>query len=209
MRRHSRVDLYAKTVALAGLGCLGVGGAILDYRSDALHFPVVGPAAEFAPPAGTPSVLTLVDVPGFNSTESIGWTLAVPAPAPQPKVAETRTRPVEPTTYVAEPLSSPRVTRPALQIASLSAEVAAPDLPIGAVALAPAPLATVAFDTGALPLPTTLMVLSQGDDAQDGFLSGVLHKTSSSVSTSFGKAGNSLVGAFRVVRGAVRKAARF
>jgi hypothetical protein len=44
------------------------------------------------------------------------------------------------------------------------------------------------------------------DRSDDGFFSGMLKKTGSSVSSSLGKASNSVVGAVRAVGGAVRKA---
>ena len=44
------------------------------------------------------------------------------------------------------------------------------------------------------------------DRSDEGFFSGMLKKTSSSVSSSIGKASNSLVGAVRAVGGAVKKA---
>ena len=63
---------------------------------------------------------------------------------------------------------------------------------------------------GRLSIPMAGVPVPEDDD--DGFLSGVLKKTGSSVSASIGKAGHSIVGAgssvvgaFRFVRGAVKR----
>lgn len=202
MRSHSRVDLYAKAVALAGLGCLGVGGALIDYWPASEDFPIVRSAAEFQPAA---SVLTLVDVPGFTTANPAGISFTLVSDEPSPLRARTRT--VEPLTFPAEPVSFPAASTLAYRALPVEATLGMPELPLESAWLAPAPAPALALaDVEALPA-ASLMASNQDEDG--GFFSSVLKKTGSSVSTSFGKAGSSLVGAFRVMGSAVKKAARF
>jgi hypothetical protein len=200
------VDLYAKAVALAGLGCLGIGGALIDYWPASEDFPAVRSTAEFQPAV---SVLTLVDVPGFTTTNPAGMSFTLVSDEPSPLRARTRT--VEPLTFPAEPVSFPAASTLASRALPVEATLGMPELPLESAWLAPAPapepaLALADVDVEALPA-ASLMASNQDEDR--GFLSSVLKKTGSSVSTSFGKAGSSLVGAFRLVGSAVKKAARF
>jgi hypothetical protein len=202
MRSHSRVDLYAKVVAVAGLGCLGVAGALVDYASDVENLPPVASVLELD---GAPSVLTLVDVAGFSDAGSSGMTFTL--------VSDRRSYESPRREFVAYPspfrsqvvsfvntsAAVPRRVRP------LPAAMAVPELPLASARLAPPPqIPDVEAEEDTAPIATSLMAMNQ-QDGDAGFITSVLRKTGSSV----GKAGTSLVGAFRVVGDAVKKVPGF
>jgi hypothetical protein len=195
MRSHSRVDLYAKAVALTGLGCLGIGGALVDYWPTTSDLPAVRSATEFA---GSPSVSTIVDVPGFTSASSAGIRFILGS-ARDVRTAQVTTKSVEPVTSEIQPISFSPVPRSL----TVDATVRLADLPGQPVNLSHAPLIDEPVFTEETPSPAAVMVLNNSEP--DGFLSGVLKKTRASVGSSVGKAGSSLAGAVRVVGGAVRK----
>jgi hypothetical protein len=199
MRSHSRVDLYAKVVAVAGLGCLGVAGALVDYASDVENLPPVASVLELG---GAPSVLTLVDVAGFSGGDSSGMTFTLVSerrgyqPPHRDLVAYPSPFRSKMVSFVSASAAVPRV-RP------LPAVMTAPELPLASAQLAPPP-ETSSVEDDTEPIATSLMALNQQDE-DAGFISSVLRKTSSSV----GKASASLVGAFRVVGDAVKKVPGF
>jgi hypothetical protein len=203
MRSHARVDLFAKAVALTGLGCLGLAGAVIDSWPET-SLPAVRTVADFG---GSGSVVTLIDVPGFGATSNpAGMTFTLGGRRRSPRAVAERVPLVQPAAFRrAVSFAARQPARPHVRPMPVTSDL--PDLSSAGVELLPAP-ALSAFISNRPPLmPTSTLVLMQPDD--DGFISGVLKKTGSSVSSSFGKAGSSLVGAFRLVGGAVKKATRF
>jgi hypothetical protein len=199
VRGDSRLDLYAKSLAVLLLGSLGLAGAVIDRWPGSANLPDTAPPSVIAL---NPIVQTAFDLPGF--TEPVSEIVpSVDARPPRPAVAravvERRTgsptadavtgTAVPPVASLADPISNvlPRVELIALR--------SAPPLDAPAIStLASAdPVRPLALGSGAL------------DQSEDGFVSGVLKKTGSSVTTALGKASNSLVGAVRVVGDAVRK----
>jgi hypothetical protein len=202
MRSHARVDLFAKAVALTGLGCLGLAGAAIDSWPE-VSLPAVRTVADFG---GSGSVVTLIDVPGFGASNPAGMSFTLGGVRPAPRIARAGAPLVQRAAFRrAVSFAAREPGRP--HVRSLTANSDVPDLAAATVELLPAPALSPFISDRPPLMPTSTMVLVQPED--EGFLSGVLKKTGSSVSTSFGKAGSSLVGAFRMVGGAVKKAARF
>ena len=210
MRIHARVDFYAKAAALLGLGCLGVLGALIDYGPASTRLPDV---PSILPATDAPSVLTVIDVPGFASVAPMGISISLAAATAQPRRARaTASVPALTSQTVAADIPAGPPAPPA----GLAAHVAPVRLPVNLRASLSAPpgpleLPPALFETGVLShdipmIPATEIRLARGPVEDDGFFPGVLKRTGSSVGASIGKAGSSLVGAFRFVGGAVTRA---
>ena len=194
MRGDSRLDLYAKSLALLLLGAVGATGALFDYWPAPMSLPAVG-----SPALGrlNPSIQTAFDLPGLMSPapEAVPARLnraathasAVPVPDRHAQAAEP-----EPTTFAGE----------------VGADQILPSLPIqeGLTALETLPVDLSVPPAAEMWQPLTAPAVAVTNPSDDGFFSGMLKKTGSSVSTSLGKASTSLIGAFRVVSDAVKKA---
>jgi hypothetical protein len=208
MRGDSIRDLYAKTLALLGLGVLAGAGALVDYWPSGVRLPVV--ESRFAQPA--PSLA-----------------LAVPEGAPDSGVTN-----VTDVSIQGRPALRARVIdSPAINLATFIPETSAPvfgdvsdEVSLTMTAARPAALVPVAFapqDSVAslgeelslseppatwiestLATSTAPVALSVADDG--GMLSGVMRATKSSLLVTGRKTGASIVGAFRAVGGAVKKA---
>ena len=209
MRSHARVDLYAKALIVVGFGSLAVTGAIVDSWPRAGRLPDVGSPAMASVSS---SVLTMVVVPGFTSTALAGTSFTLAGP--------TASAPSQPRT-VQVPLVQDRlptrlgVPRVRTQMLALPAHPGVPEHAFAVARLLPPPAAEPRRLTD--DLATESLALNEDDG---GFFSGMLRKTSSSVSrtgasvtTSVGKAGSSLaeagsslVGAFRFVGETVKRA---
>ena len=220
MRGDSRIDLYAKSLALLGLGLIAGIGAAVDYWPGDLRLPSVArsPVRPLIPAART-----FVDTAVVVDAD-----LTVQEPrGSDPTVAFASAREAAPTGPARVELSSDVAYAAAPELAitvsnggdlpslDLESGLAASNFP--AAALTPAdlmPAATMTSDviqvtSGLQPLPPMLPV----DQSDDGFFSGMLRKTGSSVgnslasvSSSLDKAGTSLAGAVRVVSDLVKKA---
>jgi hypothetical protein len=188
VRTVSRLDFLAKTLALLGLGVLGVSAALLDRWTAAL--PTVSrPAVD----AGAAAVQTALTLP-----EPAPGTLAPPAKARRfaGTIASERkddTAPVEITPKASDDVA-------ATTVAHLPMPVDAGPFVGSAVTLADLP---PVVDTRP---PTALPPTAPTERLDQGFVSGVLKRTGSSVSNSLGKASNSMLGAARLVGDAVKRA---
>ena len=204
MRGDSIRDLYAKTLALLGLGVLAGTGALVDYWPSGVRLPAV--ESNFAQP-------------------EFSLALAVPDQPFEPAVRVASTRP----SYQRAPLVSP-----AINLAELIPETTQFEFPepinrdvIQTVALSrPAALVPVAFAqeesmgplgeevslseppdlwTGStLVMSSAPVAMAEADDR--GMISGVVKATKSSLVLTGRKTGASIIGAFRAVSGAVKKA---
>jgi hypothetical protein len=220
VRGDSRQDLFAKSLALAGLGLVGATGALIDYWPGPTQLPQV---AAINIRRTTPLVQTLVDLRGLDletparavPPAMIAARAEQPAPGYAPERAATRFFPDEwlDDTLRVSSNAEPRVAArlPMVQIA-LASTLPAVSLPADVASLLDAvpgsPLDEARGGPAVQPgnwRPMTPPAVA-ADRADDGFFSGMLKKTGSSVSTSIGKASNSLVGAVRAVGGAVKKA---
>jgi hypothetical protein len=208
VRSHSRLDLYAKTLAVTGLGCLGAIGAVIDHLPGQTVLPDVVSVVERE---RVPSVLTVVNVPGYASDSSDFLSLEpvffvtnrTPAKprvvADPPRIVRANlvtTRPLARVTFVGP-------TQPVPQSLAVRVEPGIPALPVETLAELPS-----------MPEPewepvAVAAVLASHQDDDDGFLSSVWRKTGSSVGTvghTITKAGGSVVGAFRSVGVLVKRA---
>jgi hypothetical protein len=208
VRSHSRLDLYAKSLAVTGLGCLGAIGAVIDHLPSRTVLPDVAAIVEREP---VPSVLTVVNVPGYSpassdflSLEPIFSVTRRASAAPQAAAAAPRvvranlvtTRPLAKVTFVGP-------TRPAPSSLAVRVEEGLPVLPVETLTELPT-MPPPAWE----PVSMTA-VLASHEDESDGFLSSVWRKTGSgvgSVGHTITKAGGSVVGAFRSVGTLVKRA---
>ncbi len=197
MRGDSLRDLYAKTLALVGLGLLAAVGALVDYWPVGVGVPPVAVVGLEMPARAVRLVARHIDV---------AVTLATPAPA-LPAVRPAAVAVVA--TLIAEPTSPLRFGSPIAL-----APVAAPDVVVTTIAetlAAPAPVtapATVPPMAAGPDFDPELVFQMASDETDAGFLSGamdVVRSTGSTIARGGAITGNSIVGAFRIVSGAFKK----
>jgi hypothetical protein len=207
VRGDSLRDLYAKTLALLGLGVLAGAGALVDYWPIGVNVPEANSAL------GRPALA----LPFPVSSDAFN---RVSAPAPLRAHQETAllasailpvatiaALPVTGTSAsgLGEPvgLFEP-VTRKALAVTSASFETALFNPEVYE------PFSPVATDEG-VPLPSSIapsapVGLSDSGDDTDGFIAGAFKRTGNSIVKTSVKTGASIVDAVRVIGGAVRRA---
>jgi len=222
VRGDSRVDLYAKSLAVLGLGLIAGIGAAVDYWPGDLRLPAVArssarpliPAARAF--ADTPVVvdadLTVIEPRGAGA----GATAAFASDRAAAPVGPSRADFSSDVAYAAAPELAITLSHggdlPSLDLESGLTASSFPAAVLTSADLTPAATTTgdvIQVTKGLQPLPPMLPV----DQSDDGFFSGMLRKTGSSVgnslasvSSSLDKAGTSLAGAVRVVSDLVKKA---
>ena len=201
MRGDSLRDLYAKTLALLGLGVLAGTGALVDYWPSGVAMPMVDAGLS------QPEIASALPVPDRQPN----FVVAGPA----------RPRSVRPAVTVIQTAvaDTPAPRFPDLALRSVA------DVPLD-VALAEPPAAvpvqTFAFSvdyslgeevplTEPTPWPVATLAMSapvemSADDEHGGLLTGMVKRTGSSILRGGRKTGASIMEAFRVVSGAVRRA---
>jgi len=199
VRGDSRLDLYAKSLAVLLLGSLGLAGAVIDRWPGSANLPETSPPSVIAL---NPIVQTAFDLPGFTEpvSEIVRSADARPArPAVVRAVAEHRTG--SPTADALADTAAPPMSSFAEPISDVL-----PHVELIALRSAP-PVDAPAISTLASADPLRPLALGSGalDQSEDSLVSSMLKKTGSSVTTALGKASNSLVGAVRAVGDAVRK----
>ena len=203
MRGDSIRDLYAKTLALLGLGVLAGTGALVDYWPSGVRLPVVES--------------------GFTQPE-FSLALAVPDQPFEPEVRVASTPPrlhdqpmalpvvdlatlipgatelVFPEALNGDVIQTVAVSRPSVLVPVAFAQE---DLsgPMGEEVLLSEP---TPWTESALAMSSAPVALSESDD--HGVIAGFVKATKSSLVLTGRKTGASIMGAFRVVSGAVRKA---
>lgn len=205
MRGDSLRDLYAKTLAVFGLGLLAGAGALVDYWPVGIHYPAV--ASTFSPSQLLP--LSLVVHPA-DATSQSSWT-------PASFAAVQSAAPVVPafSTIAADAPALPLGETVAL--VALAPEADAPQ-PMAVVARVEAPAADawrlddgdVLWSDASFPA-TGLAAASASDEHHEGaggrgFVSGALSKTTTSLVRTGRWTGTSIVSAVRVVRDVVGRA---
>ena len=228
MRGDSLRDLYAKTIAVCGLGMLAVAGALVDYWPTGVVMPAVGPAL------ATPQLASALPVPAS----------ALEAPALDVPVAPRDTRDVrraglragqdvrgaerqlgrseiqDAQPFVAES-ASPRTfaldVTPASSVAYGEAvAVAEPAAPMLRAGVAYAALGQeIAFSAPESRTDDTLVAalhpaapVASPSDTGNGFISGAadtFRKTGSTIANAGSKAGAAIIGGFRSMTGAMRR----
>ena len=202
MRGDSLRDLYAKTLALLGLGVLAGTGALVDYWPSGVPMPAIDTALV------QPEIARSLPVPATQPNFEIP---SAPARATRPLVNVELAR-AESDIPETPQLALAPTSDELLSIASLSAPppvvvqtfAPSPDYTLGAEVtliepeLAPRPIATLAMSTP----PVTLAE----DGNLGGRLTGVVKRTGTSIARTGRKTGASIVDAFRAMSGAVRRA---
>ena len=213
MRGDSRRDLYAKALALCGLGVLAGAGAVVDYWPVGVRFPTAMALA------GNPIAAVTTSAPAM-SDETLARLETAGAPLAPPSI----------------PSTTPAVLTSAVDDFA-TAHVAGADAawPVMATGFAPgeplpanrlsAPVVTyVRYDLPAVPTPFLLTIpaaqvpdvgdrlaaafagpVASGDD-DNGFIRTAVRKTGSSIVRTGVVTGSSLVDAVRIVGSAVRRA---
>ena len=204
MRGDSIRDLYAKTLALLGLGVLAGTGALVDYWPSEGRLPAVES--------------------GFTQPE-FSLALAVPDQPFEPEVTVASTPPrlhrrpmalpvvdlatlipgatelVFPGALNGDIIQTVAVARPSVLVPVVFAQEDSSD-PIGEEVSLSEP--TAPWTESVLAMSSAPVALSDADD--HGLFAGVVKATKSSLVLTGRKTGASIMGAFRVVSGAVRKA---
>ena len=215
VRGDSRRDLYAKLLALCGLGLLAGAGALVDYWPMPGELPRVAasrPVPELPPlPGVDPDAVTLVAAAALT-----------PSRRPGSPVRRVRAAAPPPLLPVATSIA------PALLDSDLWILDPPPPAPVAALVIPPLPISVTArlpLPDGLLSLPGVLpapiAALEPGNhDAADNFLSGAVRKTGAVASASLVKtgdaivkggtiAGASIVDMFRGLAGAVKRVTPF
>jgi len=225
MRGDSLRDLYAKTIAVCGLGLLAGAGALVDYWPTGVVMPVVGPA--FA----TPQLASALPVPAS----------ALKAPALDVAVVrrDTRDAQLEARDIRTAQLDARDVRRAQLQLGQSSESE-----PSRTFALDVTPVSSVEYGEAiALAEPSSLTLrasaayaslgqeiafgapeaqnddvlvaavypaapVASSSDSGNGFISGAadtFRKTGSTIANAGSKAGAAIIGGFRTMTGAMRR----
>jgi hypothetical protein len=203
MRGDSLRDLYAKTLALLGLGVLAGTGALVDYWPSGVALPTVQS--------------------GFTEPERVA---SLPVPEVQPAfavLAAARPRAVRPVVHVADAatIDAPTPRMPALDLAETDQGFRqvvflarpADAVPVQAFSMSDEyGLGQEVALTPPIEWPSTRMALAtpavtRGSESDhDGRITGMVKRTGSSIVRTGRKTGASILDAFRAVSGAVRRA---
>jgi hypothetical protein len=188
VRGDWRVDFFAKTVVLAGLGLVGITAAIVDsWPSPESHLPR---AAALIAPAGAARLAEVIDPVDRPARPAI-----VRARLRRGVSRSSTARSVVPITNEGR-LDAVAADRD-MQSLPILADTFIADVPTWRPD-APPPAVEHATFFSPTPSPATI--------SEDSFFTGVVRKTGASVGGSLGKASASVVGAVRVVGDAVRRA---
>jgi hypothetical protein len=206
VRGDSLRDLYAKTLALVGLGVLAGVGALFDYWPAGIRLVPAAPALELPELAASfsPTTIELATPVALPRRVSSGG-----RSMPEPAVPT-----VEETAFTSVAASDSVATLPSFEVREVpeSLGVVAAEAPLHteseAIAMTAALTAGDAVDyaPGAgWREPVALVDSSSGAD-ESGFLSDALRKTRTSLVRTGARTGASIIDAVRVVGGAVRRA---
>lgn len=201
MRGDSLRDLYAKTLALLGLGVLAGAGALVDYWPVGVNVPDAGPAFDLPSMARPLPVSDRLSVRVLQAADVQRSSRRISLTDPgMPPAAVFTSLPVAVASEggVGEPvgLAAP-VTRTAMAVTPASFESVTASNDSYEPHLMLTPSETVELQPPASP--------SRSGDS-DGFITGAFKKTGSSIVRTGVKTGTSIYDAVRVVGGAVRKA---
>ena len=223
MRGDSVRDLYAKTLALLGLGVLAGTGALVDYWPVGLSTPAVDMPFVSSPLPGPIAVTSLAEpalvapppsaverplqAPGRARPVSAVGRSATPA-VPERSSVDSRTSPT-PALLIASAASLPlgigvrlREPVPVVEpLPGLAADAVGPD---GAPLLIAANGEPPAGVPRARLAPTQPAPASSGDEA-DGLIAGAFKKAGSSIIKTGARTGASIFDSFRVVSSMVRR----
>ena len=190
MRGDSLRDLYAKTLALLGLGLLAGVGALVDYWPVGVGAPQVAAAG-----LAVPERLTV------NAASDIAIPVTIAEPA-------------EPTPSVVTSLALLTVASGGFPAVGRELELAEPSVSVAPVSVVPAPVPVMELAL-AEPTPSpgpdfdpALVYQLGGSEEESGLLSNavdMMKSTGSTLARGGAVTGASIAGAFRVVSGAFKK----
>ncbi len=197
MRGDSLRDLYAKVLAIVGLGMLAGVGALVDYWPMATGTPVLVAGPRFLP---TMPELTLADAVPMPALSTVALTAralpsvaaAVPAPESIVAVSSVGELPLGEPLALSAPPASVVVAVPATEVPATEIELPAPPPPVDAM-----------ITTGNFP---NLVVSNQ---SESGFLMGALKKTRAGLVKTGAVTGASIMDAFKGVVGVFKKVSPF
>ncbi len=200
MRGDSLRDLYAKTLALMGLGVLAGAGALVDYWPSGAVLPIIDAglaqpemARALPVPDDQPNLLPAAQVrrvrPALPVVQTASFERFVPR-LPDRALAETTD------TLLNVSLAPPPVAVP-VQTFAFSVDYALGE-EVRLTEPADWPMTTLAMSTPPVALAD--------DDDHGGLLTGMVKRTGTSIVRGGRKTGASIMDAFRVVSGAVRRA---
>jgi hypothetical protein len=207
VRGDSIRDLYAKTLALLGLGVLAGTGALVDYWPVGISYPAVGSTLEM--PAGAVAIGLTESAPPETPAE----------PVRAPRISRTPHR-VRPIALAPLAVSSPRsvlggqtIALSEPQLVALTPQASDADNAAEmAIADATAAVARVAetdtsYDPEFPPFETWAPAVVRASETEAGHgFTGAVRRTGSSIVKTGAKTGASIFDAVRVLGGAVRKA---
>lgn len=195
MRGDSLRDLYAKTLALLGLGVLAGAGALVDYWPIGTSLPATDPGLTL-PPAAHALPVRAEDVSpaftAFRRDDRRVYTFAAAMPAESSRlsslpVSDGPADAIGGEVELADPVSD-------------SAFLTAPAAPPRALP------AVVHYQTLAFVGPATPLPAPAADTDADGLFTGAFKRTGASIAKTGARTGSSIYDAMRAVGDVVRKA---
>ena len=204
MRGDSVRDLYAKAVALVGLGLLACAGAIVDYWPVPGDPPRVARAARVLPPRAAIPPLAKLNTPAALSGPRVTARQQLSTPA------GTTSSPSGEVFLSLAPVPSQPLGAPIeLAVPPAAADVAAIEAAGESRGDQPetVPPAPQREPKPAISAPAVLQLAS--NPPADGFITGALKKTGESIVRTGAATGASIVDAFRGVFGAFKKVSPF
>lgn len=204
MRGDSLRDLYAKALALVGLGALAMVGALVDYWPTRVPMPAVSAASL----AGSDDGLQALPIGAFGEMPPVPR-----GAADVVRLAAVRT-PVRTDASLSfrRPVGAFRVSRGMDAVAIPAVSLNRPPVDADGLALAAA-LDTDGVEVAIQPPDvllasnhTPLSAVDAGDDGDPGMFTGAFKRTGTSIVRTGVKTGASIFDALRVVSGAVRRA---
>jgi hypothetical protein len=200
VRGDSRRDLYAKTLALVGLGVLAGAGAVVDYWPVGIRFPGLPSVS-----AGSVEVPVPLSLPTTDAVElaAAGTSTRAPLVVIEPVETYAEAHGEVPATFAPLPASQ--------SLTFMGDAVELSDLPAPALVVASSELTPEMFGEGAR-LPAPAVAVAAAPEAyraeaaeRGGFISGAFRRTGSSIARTGAVTGGSVVDAVRIVGGAVRR----
>ena len=204
MRGDSLRDLYAKVIAVVGLGVLAGAGALVDYWPSGGTLPRVatekgGPAIAGPLPVAAVGTVAELPRPSVGRTARIQSLAAEAAQPSSPRTADLNT-------LASLPLADSIDLTGSAAAALVAPPVALqPSVPTSAQEQNDVPVSDVnsnAFTNS----PVLLSAVSVSEDDGEGFIIGAAKKTRDSIVRTGRKTGASIFDAFRFVGGAMKKA---
>jgi hypothetical protein len=207
VRGDSIRDLYAKVLAIAGLGVLAGIGALVDYWPSGNNVPAILAAGVPRPEVPVPTPATVAaayDINNAAPVAAVAMTRRVRATA-QPVALE----PVAPTAaHGALPMGHAVALNLPAPVPMPVPVTAAPATaaPAETIALPPPPVVDTVHSAPRVPTFVPTLVSTE---SESGFVMGTLRRTGAGIARGSAVTGASIIDAFRGVAGAFKKVSPF